>query len=42
VRIENMLFDGVAQIKDGRLSPDRASPGNGLAFKKIDVERYAA
>jgi L-alanine-DL-glutamate epimerase-like enolase superfamily enzyme len=39
VRIENMLFDGVLQPKDGCLWPsDR--PGIGLEFKRADAERY--
>lgn len=39
VRIENMLFDGVIQPKDGNLAPSNA-PGNGYTFKQADAERY--
>ncbi len=42
VRIENMFFDGVIQPRNGRLQPDLSRPGMGLAFKKVDAERYAA
>jgi L-alanine-DL-glutamate epimerase-like enolase superfamily enzyme len=41
VRIENMLFEGVRQVQDGRLSPGDA-PGNGLTLRLMDAERYAA
>jgi L-alanine-DL-glutamate epimerase-like enolase superfamily enzyme len=41
VRIERMLFDGVREIKNGRLTPDRTQPGHGLVLKERDAERYA-
>ena len=41
VRIEHMLFDGVAIPKDGRIAPDLARPGHGLVFKEKDAERFA-
>lgn len=40
VRIEQMLFDGVPQIVDGKLQPDAERPGLGLTFKRQDAERY--
>ena len=42
VRIENMLFDGVATPKDGILFPDRSRPGLGLELKQADARRFAA
>jgi L-alanine-DL-glutamate epimerase-like enolase superfamily enzyme len=41
VRIERMFFDGVAAPVNGALRPDLTRPGNGLALKRKDVERYA-
>jgi L-alanine-DL-glutamate epimerase-like enolase superfamily enzyme len=40
VRIENMLFDGVAQPTQGALKPDLTRPGHGLEFKKCDAEKF--
>jgi L-alanine-DL-glutamate epimerase-like enolase superfamily enzyme len=42
VRIEAMLFDGVVEPVGGALRPDRARPGNGLALKRKEIERWAA
>jgi L-alanine-DL-glutamate epimerase-like enolase superfamily enzyme len=42
VRIEQMLFDGAIEPKDGLLHPDLARPGLGLEFKRADAARYAA
>jgi L-alanine-DL-glutamate epimerase-like enolase superfamily enzyme len=42
VRIENMLFDGVPQPKNGRLYPDLSRPGIGLELKRADAQRFAA
>lgn len=42
VRIENMLFDGFIEARNGRLQPDFSCPGLGLAFKRKDAERYRA
>jgi L-alanine-DL-glutamate epimerase-like enolase superfamily enzyme len=42
VRIENMLFDGVPQPKNGKLFPDLSRPGLGLELKRADAQRYAA
>ncbi|HEX4142802.1 MAG TPA: enolase C-terminal domain-like protein [Pirellulales bacterium] len=39
-RIERMLFDGVLQPVQGRLTPDRGRPGLGLDFKVADAERW--
>lgn len=41
VRIEQMLFDGVARVKDGVLEPDLREPGNGLEFKRQDASQFA-
>jgi hypothetical protein len=40
VRIEKMLFDGAPQAVEGFIQPDLGRPGNGLAFKLPDAERY--
>ena len=40
VRIENMLFEGVAQPAEGALKPDLSRPGHGLEFKRADAEKY--
>jgi L-alanine-DL-glutamate epimerase-like enolase superfamily enzyme len=40
VRIENMLFDGVMQPKNGYISPDVTRPGIGIEFKYSDAEEY--
>ncbi|HEY3549847.1 MAG TPA: enolase C-terminal domain-like protein [Gaiellaceae bacterium] len=42
VRIEGMLFDGVAEPEGGVLRPDRSRVGNGLELKRRDAERLAA
>ncbi|MDE3059630.1 MAG: mandelate racemase [Pseudomonadota bacterium] len=39
-RIEQKLFDGAPQVKDGCLTPTDA-PGLGLTFKEKDAERFA-
>jgi L-alanine-DL-glutamate epimerase-like enolase superfamily enzyme len=39
VRIENLLFDGVIQPRDGTLTPSDA-PGNGYALKTADAQKY--
>jgi L-alanine-DL-glutamate epimerase-like enolase superfamily enzyme len=41
VRIEQLLFDGVAAPRDGALWPRLDRPGNGLELKRADAERYA-
>lgn len=40
VRIENMLFDGVAKPIKGALHADLSRPGIGLEFKRKDAEKY--
>lgn len=40
VRIENMLFDGVAQPVDGALHADMSRPGLGLEFKYQDAKKF--
>jgi L-alanine-DL-glutamate epimerase-like enolase superfamily enzyme len=42
VRIEQMLFDGAAQAKDGLICPDLTCPGLGLEVKEADAQRYEA
>ena len=42
VRIEAMLFDGVVEPVGGVLRPDRSRPGNGLALKRKEIERWTA
>lgn len=39
-RIEHMLFDGALDPKGGALVPDQGRPGNGMALKVTDAERY--
>ena len=40
VRIENMLFDGVALPSNGILKPDLSRPGTGLELKESDVAKF--
>lgn len=40
VRIESMLFDGVAHPRHGYLKPDLTQPGFGLSFKHKDAEKF--
>jgi L-alanine-DL-glutamate epimerase-like enolase superfamily enzyme len=42
VRIENMLFDGAPQPRDGVLHPLLERLGLGVEFRDADAERYAA
>jgi L-alanine-DL-glutamate epimerase-like enolase superfamily enzyme len=42
VRIEQLLFDGVAMPREGALFPDLERPGTGLELKRAEAERYAA
>ncbi len=39
VRVEALLFDGVAPLRDGALVPDPGRPGLGLELKP-EAERY--
>ncbi|MGH9405760.1 MAG: enolase C-terminal domain-like protein [Terriglobia bacterium] len=41
VRIEKMLFDGVAAPEHGVLHPDLTRPGFGLELRRKDAKRYA-
>jgi L-alanine-DL-glutamate epimerase-like enolase superfamily enzyme len=41
-RIETMLFDGVAEPRNGALQPDLSRPGHGLEFKYADAQRFAS
>lgn len=40
VRIENELFDGIPDPKNGSLLPDLTRPGLGLDFRYADAEKY--
>jgi L-alanine-DL-glutamate epimerase-like enolase superfamily enzyme len=40
VRIEQMLFDGAPDAKDGTITPDFTRAGHGLAFKAADAARF--
>ena len=42
VRIEQMIFDGVPELRDGALWPDRDRAGMGLELKRRDAAPYAA
>jgi L-alanine-DL-glutamate epimerase-like enolase superfamily enzyme len=42
VRIEQLLFDGVARPRDGALYPDLDRPGMGLELKRAEASQYAA
>ena len=42
IRIEERLFDGLPELRDGALHPDRARPGNGLELKRKEIERWSA
>lgn len=41
VRIEQMLFDGAPEAREGVIRPDWSRPGLGLEFKQQDAKRYA-
>jgi L-alanine-DL-glutamate epimerase-like enolase superfamily enzyme len=41
VRIERMLFDGIADPQKGELVPDSTRPGIGLELRRTDAEQYA-
>ncbi len=41
-RIEGLLFDGLPELRDGALHPDRSRAGNGLELKRKEVERWSA
>lgn len=40
-RIEQMLFDGVAKPRHGKLYPDLSRPGLGIEFKRQDAQPFA-
>ncbi len=40
VRIEKMLFDGIQEPHDGRLTPDLSRTGLGIALRRSDAEKY--
>jgi L-alanine-DL-glutamate epimerase-like enolase superfamily enzyme len=41
VRLEQLLFDGVAEPRDGVLAPDLGRPGLGIELKRAVAARYA-
>ncbi len=41
VRLEAMLFDGAAVVRDGLIAPDLSRPGMGLTLKAADAARFA-
>ena len=41
VRLEAMLFDGAAAVRDGTIAPDLTRPGLGLTLKAADAARFA-
>jgi len=42
VRIEKMLFDGIAEPVNGELSPDLSRSGMGIELKRVGVKRFIA
>jgi len=40
VRIESLLFEGIATVRDGCLTPDLSRPGLGIEFRRSDAERF--
>jgi L-alanine-DL-glutamate epimerase-like enolase superfamily enzyme len=42
VRIEEMLFAGLPELRDGALHPDRSRPGNGLELKREEIGEWSA
>ena len=41
-RIEKIFFDGIAEVKNGRLSPNLLRPGLGIELKIQDADKYIA
>jgi L-alanine-DL-glutamate epimerase-like enolase superfamily enzyme len=39
-RIEELLFDGTPQLREGALCPDPGTPGMGLVLREGEAERY--
>jgi L-alanine-DL-glutamate epimerase-like enolase superfamily enzyme len=42
IRVEDRLFDGLPELRDGALHPDRSRPGNGLELKRKEIEKWSA
>jgi L-alanine-DL-glutamate epimerase-like enolase superfamily enzyme len=42
IRIEERLFEGLPELRDGALHPDRSRPGNGLELKRKEIEKWSA
>lgn len=40
VRIERELFEGILEPYQGRLTPDRSRPGNGLRLREREADRF--
>jgi L-alanine-DL-glutamate epimerase-like enolase superfamily enzyme len=41
IRVEELLFDGLPQLRDGALHPDRSRPGNGLELKRKEIASWS-
>ena len=42
IRVEELLFDGLPELADGALHPDRSRPGNGLELKRKEIATWSA
>jgi L-alanine-DL-glutamate epimerase-like enolase superfamily enzyme len=42
VRIEEMLFEGLPELREGALWPELTRPGNGLSLRQSDAAHYSA
>ena len=42
IRIEEMLFDGLPELRGGALHPDRSRHGNGLELKRKEIDTGSA
>jgi L-alanine-DL-glutamate epimerase-like enolase superfamily enzyme len=42
IRVEEQLFDGLPELRDGALHPDRSRPGNGLELKRKEIDKWSA
>jgi hypothetical protein len=40
VRIDQMIFDGIVEPRDGMLRPDPSRLGHGIELKLADAEKY--
>jgi hypothetical protein len=42
IRVEELLFDGRPELRNGALHPDRSRPGNGLELKRKEIATWSA